>query len=478
VAGGPPTQDEITQVLLGALPLVARADARRAAVIGFGTGVSTHVLLASPALEAVDTIEIEPAVVAAARRFAPLNARAYDDPRSRIHYEDAKTYFSSHPGLYDVIVSEPSNPWVSGVASLFSAEFYREARRRLARDGLLVQWLQIYDMTPQLVASVLGALGSEFPDYVVWAANPGDLIVVAARDARVLQVDARAFANPALAAALQRLSIRTLDDLLLHRIATRRTVGPYYASWGAPSNSDFFPFVDIGAAKARFMHNADEDLEVLRRSPIPLLALFEGDGAYRPDAARLSRADGPALDRGVAAWQSAAVLEYLRSGDALALEHSASLAADALIVRAAFVTCAARAPEPLLRDALLRVAGAVNASSPRRATGPMWAMLAESKCPAAPGALHAWVRLHQAIDAGAGEGMAEAAQEVLAREHALSDQDLCYVGAALMAGRILSGDRLGALRALSDHRAAFKDLAGWQTVFRFLLAQVNGRLAP
>lgn len=88
-----------------------------------GTGLTTHTLLANAGLTRVDTIEIEPAMAEASRLFAPVNASTFADPRSNIVFDDAKTYFSTHNRRYDFIVSEPSNPWVSGVFSLFTVEF-------------------------------------------------------------------------------------------------------------------------------------------------------------------------------------------------------------------------------------------------------------------------------------------------------------------------------------------------------------------
>ena len=150
--------DESTMVLSGALPLLLHPTARTAANIGMGSGLTTHVLLSAPTLQVVDTVEIEEAMVEASAGFLPRNARAYRDPRSRIHIDDAKTFFSTHNSRYDLIVSEPSNPWVSGVAELFSVEFYRLISRHLNPGGLLVQWLQLYEFDLDLVASVLKAL--------------------------------------------------------------------------------------------------------------------------------------------------------------------------------------------------------------------------------------------------------------------------------------------------------------------------------
>jgi predicted membrane-bound spermidine synthase len=102
--------DEVTMVLTAAIPLALKPDARSAAVIGIGTGLTSHTLLQSLTLERVDTIEIEPAMAEAARGFMPRNRGAFVDPRGRIWYDDAKTFFSTRGSRYDIIISEPSNP--------------------------------------------------------------------------------------------------------------------------------------------------------------------------------------------------------------------------------------------------------------------------------------------------------------------------------------------------------------------------------
>ena len=103
-------------------------------------------------------------MVEAARGFLPRNSAAYLDPRSTIVIDDAKTFFTARRSRYDIIVSEPSNPWVSGVASLFTSEFYRRIRGHLAPGGLLAQWFQLYEIDPARVASVMRALGAVFPN--------------------------------------------------------------------------------------------------------------------------------------------------------------------------------------------------------------------------------------------------------------------------------------------------------------------------
>jgi hypothetical protein len=192
----------------------------------------------------VDTIEIEPAMVEAARLFLPRNARAYQDPRSRIHIEDAKTFFAARGERYDIIVSEPSNPWVSGVSTLFSEEFYAQVKRSLRDDGVLVQWIHAYELDLTLLASIFNALGKHFPDYAVYSWNPGDLYVVATPRAALPRPDGRDLRASRCRRRPPASRHRDLTDLLTLRLAGRATLEPLFAATGAPANSDYFPVLD------------------------------------------------------------------------------------------------------------------------------------------------------------------------------------------------------------------------------------------
>ena len=181
----PPTRDEYTMVIAAALPLLMKPDATRYANIGFGSGLTAETLLSHGGPRQVDTIEIEPAMVSGARSFVPRVIRPYRDPRSNIVIEDAKSFFARHGKRYDVIISEPSNPWVNGVANLFTTEWYRNVKRYLAPGGLLVQWLQTYEFNDRLLGSILAALGENFSDYEIYELNGVDLIVVAVAEGHV-----------------------------------------------------------------------------------------------------------------------------------------------------------------------------------------------------------------------------------------------------------------------------------------------------
>lgn len=247
--------DEITQVLL---PIVVHAyapDARRAAIIGFGSGMSSHILLAQPRLEELTTIEIEPEMIAGSRLFAPANARVYDDPRSRIVQRDAKAHFAATDTRWDLILSEPSNPWVSGVSGLFTIEFYERVRTALAPGGVFGQWLHTYELDDALVFSVLAAIDRVFPNWVIHQVGGGDLLVVAttAEALPPLQAD-RILASTELHQDLCRFVPVGIAEIAATLVSTPALFRPALRRVGQP-NSDFYPMLDLGAERSRFLQS-------------------------------------------------------------------------------------------------------------------------------------------------------------------------------------------------------------------------------
>jgi len=478
IDGREPTTDEITMSLAGALPQFFLPEARRVANIGFGTGITTHVLLASPHAEVVDTVEIEPAVAVGAARFRLVNARAQDDPRSRMHFEDAKTYFAARQERYDVIVSEPSNPWVSGVATLFSVEFYRDVRRYLRDGGILVQWVNVYETTPALVATIIEALDANFSDYEFWMPNAGDMIVVASPNGKLPPLSSRVFDNPQLRADLERFNLRNMDDLLLHRIGGRDALRPYFAAFGAQPNSDFYPILDTHAAAARFLYRPADELPRLLESGIPLLEFFEA-GATRPDPLRISPGNRPWLSRSAHAIQARAAASYMRSGRLAELDATpGASAAELVLLRAALVDCSVRLPAGSLRRTSTYLAWLVNQHLPRTEREAVWRTLEGSRC---RGNLteveRQWLRLHAAVGSADGAGIAQASARILETDNAASPELLAYALAANMTGNLLERKGQEAMRSIVQHGPRLGDASSWQPVFRFLVGQTR-RNAP
>src|SRR5438094_12052 len=271
-----PTGDEPTMALLAAVSLAVHPDARRIACIGFGSGITTHLLLTNPRLTQVDTVEIEREMVRGAEQFRPWNELAYADPRSRIIIDDAKTFFATQASRYDAIVSEPSNPWVSGVAGLFSDEFYQLVRRHLADDGVLVQWIQLYEIDVPLVVSVLRAIEANFADYVVYASGDFDLLIAASNGRRFGAPDAEVLKNPLLEAALARIGVNGVQDLEVRRVGDRKSWQGLSRAVPIPVNSDYFPVLDQNAARTRFLGVSAISLPVFANAYFPVMEMLSG----------------------------------------------------------------------------------------------------------------------------------------------------------------------------------------------------------
>jgi predicted membrane-bound spermidine synthase len=174
------SSDISTQTLAPLITLAHAPRARLAAVVGHGTGMSSQIMLASTELERMTTIEIEPEILVASGAIYPTNARVFDDPRSHIVIEDARAFLSAAEEKYDIILSEPSNPWVSGVASLFTTEFYDRISQSLADGGVFGQWVHLYELNDGLVLSVIAAVHRTFPYYEIFLTARGDMLIVAA----------------------------------------------------------------------------------------------------------------------------------------------------------------------------------------------------------------------------------------------------------------------------------------------------------
>jgi len=266
--------DEPNQILVGLIPLAIRPEATDAALIGFGSGVTCHVLLGSPTLERLDTIEIEPEMYAGSRNFLPVNERAYSDPRNHFWFDDAKAFFAGAARQYDFIVSEPTNPWVSGVSSLFTVEFYREVKRYLKPRGVLAQWLQGYELSNELLLTVLAALDQEFSDYQILRVGDSDWVILAVADGELGELSPAPLEWPALQAELKVIGVHDIGQLDSLLVANRAMLHPFLAD--KPANSDAHPILDTGAEKARFMQDAAGVLHSLRWTPAPLLEVLGG----------------------------------------------------------------------------------------------------------------------------------------------------------------------------------------------------------
>lgn len=443
--------DESTMVLAGALPLAMKPDAQLIANIGFGSGLTTHTLLGSPRLRELDSIEIERVMIEGAKLFHPRNRRAYEDPRSHIHIDDAKTYFASAGRRYDIIVSEPSNPWVSGVSTLFSEEFYGQIKRYLKDDGLLVQWVQAYEIDVGLLSTIFNALGRHFGDYTVYTADGFDLLVVATPAGKLPPLSEEVFQLPGVRDDLAYLGYEKLGDLQMLRVAGRKTLEPLFRQMGYPANSDYFPILDQRAPRARFKQYNASDLGQLRNSLVPVLPVL--DGEWRTPLARIMRVGknrSARLDFVVAGAEAVGVAvsgEVEGSRFLLPADRRSALLAYAMLENC-------KGAQTAWMDQLTDVARIAVPVLEAKDVAVLFEKARASRCGRSLDEANARrLALLQAINDRDAESMVKLSESALQNLPAAMEKDRAYYLSAAMAGHLAKG-RAAEARALSERHGA------------------------
>lgn len=236
--------DMSTQIMVGLMPLLFHPTALdkppQVAVIGYGSGVTAGAVTQFPIGHA-DVIELEPAVVEAGDRFfANVSHTPSRDPRVKVIIGDGRNFMTQSDKKYDVIVSEPSNPWITGVSNLFTVDYWKLARSRLADDGVFCQWAQLYELSQPNIKTLLRSFASVFPHTYIFAAEhlSSDVILVATKKPMPLDLARlrRNFGDPKLAAELRRASVESAEEILADLLLTPDEIWAFTA--GATLNTD------------------------------------------------------------------------------------------------------------------------------------------------------------------------------------------------------------------------------------------------
>lgn len=170
-----------------------------------------------------------------------------------MYIEDGKTFFSTHQRDYDVIVAEPSNPWVSGVANLFSSEHYERLKEHLKPGGIYVQWLQLYEFDTSLAVSVLKALSENFSDFALYTGADYDLVIAAVVEGKLPPLKADFLDQAGLQQDLERVGLENEADIAGKLVISKSMLQPFLAGSPVPANSDYFPYLDQHAERHRYM---------------------------------------------------------------------------------------------------------------------------------------------------------------------------------------------------------------------------------
>jgi Spermine/spermidine synthase domain len=289
--------DYPTMALAGLLPALFIDAPENAFVIGYGTGVTVGEIGALSTVKQVTVAEIAPGVIRAAPYFEKLNQHAMTNGKTHVVVADAYRALLRSDQHYDIIASEPSNPWVAGVEMLFSQEFLRAAKDRLAPGGIYAQWFHCYENDSSVVELVLRTYASVFDQVAVWYTLGPDLILLGFKDpdvGRAIDVGRleRRVRAPDLAAGLRRAGIATFPALLAHELLPIGVANA--AHFPGDVHTILHPVLSYRAARAFFRGQQSELPDTLTPE---LMAL----GEERALLGRYVTSKGGTLDEAAAA---------------------------------------------------------------------------------------------------------------------------------------------------------------------------------
>lgn len=218
---GSARDDAGTQVMSGMLPMLIHPNPKKALVIGLGTGTTSGWIADTPGIERVDAVELEPVVIDIATYYNPVNRNAMSNPKHVNAIGDAREVLLTTKEKYDLIFSEPSNPYRAGIASLYTRDFYSASVNRLNPNGLFVQWVQMYSIDTRTMKTIYATISSVFDHVTTWTTTDGDMVLVASQDPIVFdadQVRKRLSIEPYRSAAHNAWRVESAEGVLAHFI--------------------------------------------------------------------------------------------------------------------------------------------------------------------------------------------------------------------------------------------------------------------
>lgn len=258
--------DGPTQVMLGLLGAILQPNATRSLVVGLGTGSTAGWLGAIPSMKQVDVIELERAVLQVAELSASVNRNVLSNPKVRIAIGDAREKLLTTREQYDLIVSEPSNPYRAGIASLYTKDYYEAAAQRIRRGGLFVQWVQAYEVDAPTIRSIYATFSSVFPVVETWQTHTQDLVFVGAKEAIHYDADAlrKRISEPPFAEALAKVwRVTDVEGFLARYVANESFAGEMAHLQRPALNTDDRNFIEFSFART-VGRNTGFQLPVLR----------------------------------------------------------------------------------------------------------------------------------------------------------------------------------------------------------------------
>jgi spermidine synthase len=267
--------DRLTMYLTGYVPALLHGDPKDVVVVGFGAGMTVEALSHIPSIRRIDCVELEPAMLEAGSYWRGYNSDILAHPKVKATVNDGRTFILASPRKFDIIASEPSNPWIAGVASLFTADFYQHCAERLNEGGVMCQWFHMYGMSEESVALVVRTFYSVFPEGAVWRSARGDLLLLGSETP--LRVDLESMGKtwgsaPALQRRMLELNLYKEECLLGHYWLERDDALSFAGS--GPLNTDDLPLLEFMAPLTLFDRDTitgiQEALESHRSKLLPV----------------------------------------------------------------------------------------------------------------------------------------------------------------------------------------------------------------
>jgi spermidine synthase len=246
--------DAGTQVMSGLLAALVHPHPKKAAVIGLGTGSTAGWLAAIPSIEQVDVVELEPVLTKFAAQCAPVNHDALANPKLNLIIGDGREFLLTTKQRYDLVISEPSNPYRAGIATLFTREYYEAIAHKLNSGGLFAQWMQAYDMDLRTIRIFYATVSSVFPHVETWQTQSGDLLLIASRSPISYEIDSlrtRIAREPFRSALAKVWRTTDLEGVFSHYVGNEKFARHVMQRPGVPLNTDDRMILEFAFARNR-----------------------------------------------------------------------------------------------------------------------------------------------------------------------------------------------------------------------------------
>jgi len=270
-------KDMPTQLLLGYIPTLYHQNPESAYVVGLGSGITAKAVLDFPSLKTLECAEIEPAVAEANVFFAPFNGNILSNPRFRLALVDGRNGLLASPHMYDLIISQPSSPWMAGISNIFSTEFFTICKNRLKERGIMLSWISLRSMQPDDVKMVLRTFYEVYPYGTVWQSTLRNLLLIGSREPLVFDYEryVREFReNRAFRESMKGIGIDEPDALFAHYICDAADLRALLQT--AEVNTDNLPSLEYRAPRNIYIDTFTANTEGLSAFKSGLIPAVKG----------------------------------------------------------------------------------------------------------------------------------------------------------------------------------------------------------